>query len=75
MNEYSVSDSSFAPNDEQPVLMATIFYAGNAGFPSYFGKFREFIGKFMTYAEAGSALHQRANHCGFAGLAPCVAIV
>ena len=55
--------------------MATIFYAGNAGFPSYFGKFREFIGKFMTYAEAGSALHQRAIHRDFAGLALCVAIV
>jgi hypothetical protein len=75
MNEYSVFDSSFAPNDEQPVLVATIFYAGNAGFPSYFGKFRKFIGKFMTYAEAGSALHQRAIHRDFAGLALCVAIV
>jgi hypothetical protein len=75
MNEYSVSDSSFAPNDDQLIVAATIFYAGNAGFPSYFGKFQGITGKSTIYAEAGSALHQGASQRGFASLAPCVAIV
>jgi hypothetical protein len=75
MNEHSISESRFRPNDKQVVLAATIFYAGNAGFPSYFGDFRAIPREFTTYPEARCSVRQGASgRCG-ADLAPCVAIV
>ena len=72
MNEHSVFESRFRPNEEQLILAASIFYAGNAGFLSYFGSFREIPREFETHPEGCSSDGQGViGRC----LARCVAIV
>jgi hypothetical protein len=75
MNEHSVSESRFGPNDEQPDLLAKIFYASNAGFLSYFGIFLEILRNLATNPEAIPSSRHSAKTRGFASLAPCMAIV